>query len=434
VVVPWVVSARSESALRAQARRLRVFADGVVAAPVEVGRALAVERAWLEHRAVVLAEDLDGFRHGLDALATGLPAAGVVAGRTGPEADGKIALLFGGQGTQWDGMAAELLESSPVFAHRMTECADALRPYLDWELLDVLRGEPDAPPLDRVDVVQPVLFAVMVSLAALWRSYGVHPDAVAGHSQGEIAAACVAGALSLEDAARVTALRSQALAALAGQGAMASVGLPAEELEPRLAAVDPGLVVAADNGARSAVVSGSPDAVTALVDDLTRDGVAARLLKVDWASHSPQVEAIRADLLDLLAPVTPRPADIPLYSTVTGEPVDGTALDAAYWYRNLREPVRFRDATRALARDGHTVFVEAGPHPAVSVAVQETLDDLGASDTVVVGSLRRGEGGLRRFLASAAELSVRGVRVDWAAVLGDQPSGTARRVDLPTYA
>nr|BAF85844.1 modular polyketide synthase [Streptomyces cyaneogriseus subsp. noncyanogenus] len=433
-VVPWVVSARSESALRGQARRLRVFADGAGAAPVEVGRALAVERAWLEHRAVVLAEDLDGFRHGLDALATGLPTAGVVAGRTGPEADGKIALLFGGQGTQWDGMAAELLDSSPVFAQRMTECADALRPYLDWELLDVLRGEPDAPPLDRVDVVQPVLFAVMVSLAALWRSYGVRPDAVAGHSQGEIAAACVAGALSLEDAARVTALRSQALAALAGQGAMASVGLPAEDLEPRLAAVDPSLVVAADNGARSAVVSGSPDAVTALVDDLTRDGVPARLLKVDWASHSPQVEAIRADLLGLLAPVTPRPADIPLYSTVTGEPVDGTALDAAYWYRNLREPVRFRDATRALARDGHTVFVEAGPHPAVSVAVQETLDDLGAADTLVVGSLRRGEGGLRRFLASAAELSVRGVRVDWAAVLGGKPSGTAGRVELPTYA
>ncbi|WP_371483525.1 type I polyketide synthase [Kitasatospora sp. NBC_00315] len=432
-VVPWVVSARTESALRAQARQLSGHARDSEAGPVEIGRALAVERAAFEHRAVVLADGLDGLRRGLDALAGDRPTPGLVTGRTSPAADGRIAMLFGGQGTQWDGMAAELLDSSPVFAARMTDCADALRPHLDWELLGVLRGEPGAPPLDRVDVVQPVLFAVMVSLAALWHSCGVRPDAVVGHSQGEIAAACVAGALTLEDAARVTALRSRALAALAGQGAMASIGLPAEDLEPRLAALHPGLVVAADNGARSAVVSGPPEAVAALVEELTREDVPARRLKVDWASHSPQVEAIRERLLDLLAPVTPRPADIPLYSTVTGEPVDGTELDAAYWYRNLREPVRFRDATRALARDGHTVFVEASPHPAVAVAVQETLDDLGAADSLVVGSLRRGEGGLRRFLESAAELFVSGVRVDWTAVLGGAARAAGHRADLPTY-
>ncbi|MET7855577.1 acyltransferase domain-containing protein, partial [Streptomyces avermitilis] len=388
-----------------------------------------------EHRAVVVAEDPDEFLHALDTLAEGVPTAGVVQGVAGPAADGKIAMLFGGQGTHWEGMAQELLDSLPVFAQQMSDCAQALEPHLDWSLLDVLRGAPDAPPLQRVDVVQPVLFAVMVSLAALWRSYGVHPDAVAGHSQGEIAAAYVAGVLSLDDAARVTALRSQALAALAGQGAMASVGLPAEKLEPRLAAWGDRLVIAAVNGARSAVVSGEPEAVDALVEELSREDVPARRLMVDWASHSPQVEAIQGRLLELLAPIRPRPGDVPFYSTVTGERIDGTELDADYWYRNLRQVVRFRDATQALVRDGHTVFIEACPHPAVAVGVQETLDEMGDLDSLVVGSLRRGEGGLRRFLMSVAELFVGGVAVEWSGVFGGVGRGVGGcGVELPTYA
>ncbi|WP_143676147.1 type I polyketide synthase, partial [Streptomyces milbemycinicus] len=263
-VVPWVVSARSEGALRGQARRLREF----VADRVElrgVARALAGERSVFERRAVIVAGDRDELVRGLDALATGAPAAGLVEGPPGPAVHGKVAMVFGGQGTQWEGMAAELLDTAPVFADQMAACAEALAPHVDWSLTDVVRGEPDAPPLDRADVVQPVLFAVMVSLAALWRSYGVRPDAVAGHSQGEIAAAYVAGALSLEDAARIVALRSQALSALAGRGAMLSVGMPAPELEPRLAPWAGRLCVAADNGAGSAVVSGTPEAVDTLL-------------------------------------------------------------------------------------------------------------------------------------------------------------------------
>ncbi|NUP40163.1 MAG: acyltransferase domain-containing protein, partial [Streptomyces sp.] len=300
-------------------------------------------------------------------------------------------------------------------------------------LTDVVRGEPDAPPLDRADVVQPVLFAVMVSLAALWRSYGVRPDAVAGHSQGEIAAAYVAGALSLEDAVRIVALRSQALSALAGRGAMLSVGMSAPELEPRLAPWAGRLSVAADNGAGSAVVSGTPEAVDALLAELAADGVRARKLKVDWASHSSQVEAIHERLLTLLAPIRPRTGDIPLYSTVTGERMDGSGLDAEYWYRNLRQMVRFQDATRALVEDGHTVFIESGPHPAVSVGVQETLDALGAADALVLGTLRRGEGGLARFLTSVARLFVAGGAVDWSPAVGPA-AGRRGSVDLPTYA
>ncbi|MGY0055443.1 type I polyketide synthase [Streptomyces sp. LZ34] len=431
-VVPWVVSARSAGALRGQAQRLREYvADHERLG--DVARALVTERAVFEHRAVIVAEDREELVRGLHALATGAPAAGLVEGPPGPSADGRVAMLFGGQGTQWEGMAAELLDTAPVFADQMTACAEALAPYVDWSLSDVVRGEPDAPPLDRVDVVQPVLFAVMVSLAALWRSYGVRPDAVAGHSQGEIAAAYVAGALSLEDATRIAALRSQALSALAGRGAMLSVGMPAPELEPRLAPWGGRLCVAAVNGAGSAVVSGTPEAVDALLAELAADGVRARRLKVDWASHSPQVEAIHERLLTLLAPIRPRTGDIPLYSTVTGERMDGSGLDAEYWYRNLRQVVRFEDATRALVADGHTVFIESGPHPAVSVGVQETLDALGATDALVLGTLRRGEGGLSRFLTSVARLFVSGGAVDWSPAVGPA-AGRRGSVDLPTYA
>ena len=196
---------------------------------------------------------------------------GVAAGAT----EGAV-FLFPGQGGQWEGMAVELLEGSPVFAQRLAECADALEPFVDWRLEDVLRGARGAPELGRVDVVQPALFAVMVSLAELWRACGVRPVAVVGHSQGEIAAACVAGGLSLEDAARVVALRSRALVALAGRGGMASVALGREGVEPLLERFGGRVGVAAVNGPGSVVVSGEVEALEELVAQCEADGVRAR--------------------------------------------------------------------------------------------------------------------------------------------------------------
>jgi acyl transferase domain-containing protein len=202
-----------------------------------------------------------------------------VAGRPG-----KTVFVFPGQGSQWAGMALGLLESSEPFRERLQECADALAPYVDWSLLDVLRGSPDAPPLERVDVVQPVLFSVMVSLAELWQRAGVRPDAVVGHSQGEIAAAYVAGGLSLPDAARLVALRSQAILALSGHGGMASIPLPANEVTTLLAQWDGQLHVAAVNGPASTVVSGSPAALDELLADCEANGVRARKIPVDSRS------------------------------------------------------------------------------------------------------------------------------------------------------
>ncbi|WP_435847171.1 SDR family NAD(P)-dependent oxidoreductase [Streptomyces hygroscopicus] len=429
-VVPWVVSAGSATALRAQAQRLRSFLQERPGSRAdEVGYSLAAGRARLGHRAVLVGGDRAELLDRLEAVRRGEPAPGTVTAGGTPAAEGRrTVFVFPGQGAQWEGMALELAEDSAVFRDRLMECERALRPLVDWSLMDVLSGAPDAPGLDRVDVVQPVLFSVMVSLAALWRSLGVEPDAVIGHSQGEIAAACVAGMLSLEDAAAVVALRSGLLERLSGKGGMVSVALSAEEAAERLGRWDGRLGVAAVNGPRTVVVSGDADALEELLAACAEDGVRARTIPVDYASHSGHVEAVEADLKEVLAAIGPRRGEVPLYSTVTGGPVDGTELDAEYWYRNLRQPVRFAPVVSTLTERGFDTFVEISPHPVLTASVEDT----GAGRPVCVsGSLRRGEGGLDRFLLSAGELFVQGVDVDWAAVFAG--SG-ARRVELPTYA
>ncbi len=430
--VPWILSARTPDELRAQATRLR---SHVAARPelraADVGFSLAVGRARLAHRAVAVAGERSALLAGLDAVVAGEPDDRVVTGRARAETGG-VAFVFPGQGSQWRGMAVELWDSSKFFAEQMRACADALRPFVEWELEDVLRGADGAPALERMDVVQPCSFAVFVSLAALWRAHGVQPTVVVGHSQGEIAAAHVAGALSLRDAARVTALRSRALVALSGHGGMMSVFLPAADTLERIAPWDGRISVASYNGPRSTVVSGEPQALDELLAACEADGVRARMIAVDYASHSHHVDAIRERLLDDLAPIVPMAATIPIVSTTTAAPIDGLALNAEHWYRNLREPVRFEQAIRALLEQGVTAFVECSPHPALMWAVQETVEDA-VSDPeaiAVAGTLRRDEGTLARFLASAAEVHVRGVHVDWeVAFAGSRP----RRVALPSY-
>ncbi|WP_405854587.1 type I polyketide synthase [Streptomyces sp. NBC_01515] len=422
----WPLSAHTPQALRAQAARLRAH---VVRrpdlAPRDIGFTLATTRTAFAHRAVVTGGDRDELLAGLAALESGEQAAGLVTGRAGEP--GGTVFVFPGQGSQWPAMARELLDTEPDFAASIDAVATALAPHTDWSLHDLLRGTDDAPSLERADVVQPALFAVMVSLAALWQSRGVHPDAVIGHSQGEIAAAHVAGALTLEDAAALVALRARAiteLAASGADGAMASVPLPEADVRGRLVGSGGELSVAAVNGPSSTVVSGDRTAVEALVAAYTADGVRAKVVPVDYASHSPHVEPLRDSLPALLASVRPRPARIAFYSTVTGGLLDGTALDAAYWYRNLRSTVRFRQTVEAAHAAGHRAFVEVSPHPVLTVG----LADL--PGTAVTGTLRRDDGGPRRFLTSLAELHARGGELSRTQVYGPE----ARRVPLPTYA
>ncbi|MFF5587887.1 type I polyketide synthase [Streptomyces hygroscopicus] len=428
--VAWVVSGRGAEGMRAQAGRLRDFvARRPEYGAADVALSLVTTRSVLEHRAVVVGRDREALLAGLEAVAEKSAHPDVVVGESA--APGRSVFVFPGQGAQWVGMAVGLLESSPVFAEAMAECEAALAPYVDWSLTEVLRGADGAPGYDREDVVQPVLFAVMVSLARLWRSAGVEPDAVMGHSQGEIAAACVAGALSLQDAAKVVALRSRVIAArLAGRGGLVSVGLPIDRVRERIAAWNGTVTVAAVNGPGSVVVAGDEKALDELFTAFDGEGVRVRRVAIDYASHSALAEEVREELLEILADITPRSSRVPFYSTVTGEPMDTAGLDAEYWYRNLRQTVELETTTRGLLADGHSVFVEVSPHPVLRLPVQQTIEAAGAP-AVVLGTLRRDDGGLERFLISAGELFTQGVQVDWAAVLQERGG---RRVELPTYA
>ncbi|MEU9609890.1 type I polyketide synthase, partial [Streptomyces sp. NPDC048057] len=436
-VVPLVVSARGHGALSGQAGRLATFvetAGGVSTAAV--AGALVSGRALLDERAVVVADSAEEALAGLRALTRGESGPNVVSGSVaGSGVPGDLVLVFPGQGSQWVGMGRELLDSSSVFAERVGECAVALGRWVDWSLVDVLRGEVELGLLERVDVVQPASFAVMVGLAAVWSSVGVRPDAVLGHSQGEIAAACVAGALSLEDAARVVALRSQAIRSeLAGRGGMASVALSEEEAATRLEPWADRVEVAAVNGPSSVVIAGDAEALDEALEALSRDGVRVRRVAVDYASHSRHVEDIQGALAEALSGISAKAPVVPFYSTVTGGWVEGAGvLDGGYWYRNLRGQVRFGPAVHDLLGQGYGVFVEVSAHPVLVQPVTEIVDGMdAATEAVVAGTLRREEGGLRRLLASMAELFVRGVAVDWAGVL--PAAAVSVRAALPTYA
>ncbi|MEU8953160.1 SDR family NAD(P)-dependent oxidoreductase [Streptomyces sp. NPDC048518] len=428
-VVPWVVSGRGTDALREQARRLSEFAvEGAYVSASEVGWSLATTRAVLEHRAVVVGRDREALTAGLGALASGEASADVVSGVAGDVGPGPV-LVFPGQGSQWVGMGAQLLDESPVFAGRIGECERALSAYVDWSLTEVLRG--DGAELSRVEVVQPVLWAVMVSLAAVWADCGVVPAAVVGHSQGEMAAACVAGALSLEDAARIVAVRSDALRQLQGHGDMASLGTGPEQAA-ELIGDRPGVCVAAVNGPSSTVISGPPEHVAAVVAEAEAQGLRARVIDVGYASHGPQIDELHDLLTERLADIQPTRTDTAFYSTVTAERLsDTTTLDTEYWVTNLRQQVRFVDTIEALLADGYRLFIEASPHPVLNLGMEETIERADVPATVVP-TLRREHGDAAQLARAAAHAFTAGADIDWRRWFPADP--TPHTVDLPTYA
>jgi acyl transferase domain-containing protein/NADP-dependent 3-hydroxy acid dehydrogenase YdfG len=420
-VMPWVLSARSEQGLRAVAAQLRAVATEQPEPSLpDVGRALA-ERSPLEYRAVVPATDPARLADGLRDLVDGVAAGGLAA-------DGGVVLVFPGQGSQWVGMGEWLWETSDAFREAVRECADEFAAWVDWSVADAVRGVEGCAALDRIDVVQPVLFTMMAGLAAVWRSAGVEPVGVVGHSQGEVAAAYVAGCLSLADAVRVVAVRSKAWLALQGRGAMASVSLPRAVVEQRLTDW-PALTIAAVNSPAACTVAGDAESVEGFVAACTAEDIRARVVRgANGAGHTAAVEALRDEIAAGLAPVTATAGSAVFYSTVEGGPVDGGELGAAYWWRNVREPVLFEPAIRSALGDGVRTFLEMSPHPVLLASVQETVDDAGA-EASVVGSLRRQEGGWDRLAASFGEAWVAGAPIGWRTLLG--PPSTP--VDLPTY-
>ncbi|MFE3260621.1 SDR family NAD(P)-dependent oxidoreductase [Nocardia sp. NPDC059091] len=436
-VLPWVLSAKTAASLTAQAARLREFVRGAPVSAADVSVSLA-RRSVFPHRAVVLGSDLDELLTGLDAVATTSPA----------DVTGSTALVFPGQGSQWIGMGRELLRSSAVFADHLRAVDEALSGLVEWSLLDVISGSaPEVDP-ERVDVVQPLLFAVMTSLARWWESIGVRPDVVIGHSQGEIAAAYVAGGLSLHDAVRVVVGRARAIVAITGSGGMVSVAASAERARELLDGWGSGLSIAAVNGPAATVISGDADACAEFVAACEHEGVWARRIPVDYASHSEQVERVRDSVLAGLSGISPRsiPDDGPVFvSTVTGRPMDTAELTAEYWYTNLRATVEFERAVVSAFELGCRTFVESSPHPVLTSSTHDITDMLsettgdstesGSGRTrepvAVVGSLHRDEGDERRLLAAAAEVFAAGGAVDWPALAA---AAGGQVISLPAYA
>ena len=430
--VPLLLSAKSAAALGEAARNLaaRIEAEPGLD-PLDVAYSLATTRPRFGSRAAVVGADREQLRERLVVLADGGEADGIARGIA--RGDARPVFLFAGFGSQWEGMAVELLESSPFFAAQLRQCDEALSPYLEWSVEGVLRGAAGEPALSVPEIATQVLFAVAVSLARLWISCGVEPAAVVGQSQGEVFAAHIAGGLSLEDAARIVALRTRALRRLVGAGAMASVGLSAAALEPRLERFGGRVEIASVNGPASTVVSGEVEPLEQLLAECVADGVRARKVPgAVAASHSVQIEQLREELLEGLAPIAPRSGEIAFHSTVTGGLLDTAELDAEYWYRNARQAVLFEPVVRGLLDAGCGALLEISPHPVLGFGLREIIEssDAGPDSAAVLSTLRRDQGGPQRFALSLAQAWASGVEVDWESFFAG--SGAAR-VKLPTY-
>jgi acyl transferase domain-containing protein len=299
---------------------------------------------------------------------------------------GVTVFVFPGQASRWMDAAVGLLETSPVFADQMRLCDAAFAELVDWPLLEAIRGgfgSQDFASLDQVDVAQPMHFAVLVSLAAQWRASGLQPDAVLGHSQGEIAAAYVAGALSLADAAKVVVRRSKVIGTIAGTGGMVSILRPVQQVCALIQPWGHLISVAAQNGPSSTVVSGNPTALDELLAVCERDEVPATRIPVDYASHCTHVEELRETLRESLSGLQPRKGEIAFISGVTGAGLDTSILDGDYWFANLRQPVLFEQAIRWSYEQGYRKFVEISPHPVMAADIQESLEGYGGDDSAV---------------------------------------------------
>ncbi|MEE1929763.1 SDR family NAD(P)-dependent oxidoreductase, partial [Streptomyces sp. TRM 70351] len=439
--VPWVLAARDEAALRARAAGLRDFAAARPGLdPAAVGRALATSRTAFERRAVVLGTDRDALLAGLDALASGAGAPAPHTLVTGDATDaGRTAFLFTGQGAQRIGMGRELYRTHQVFADALDTVLDALDPHLDQPLQDVMfaaEGSAEATLLHQTTYTQPALFAVEVALYRLLEHHGTTPDLLAGHSIGELAAAHVAGVLSLPDAARLVAARGRLMQAARQGGAMIAVQATEEEVLASLADAGPSVSVAAVNGPSSVVVSGDADVAEAVAADWRERGRRTRRLSVSHAFHSPHMDEVLEEFREVAAGLDFQPPALPIVSTVTGRTATAAELtDPGYWVRQIREAVRFLDAVRELAAQGATVFVEVGPDAVLTALAQDAFaDDDRAGRITAVPLLRRDEPETATLPAALAQAYAAGARLDVASLTPAEPDAVAAVLaGLPTY-
>ncbi|MFF4761629.1 type I polyketide synthase [Streptomyces sp. NPDC001292] len=385
----------------------------------------STRRTHHTHRLTVVGRTRTELAGRLAAFENGDRGLGVSTGRADGGAERKLAFVFSGHGSQWRGMARGLLSQDREFREAMAWCDGHLRPLIGWSVLDHLERGADTPSGPRQ---QELIFAVQTALARRWRSLGVRPAAVVGHSMGEVAAAQAAGVLGIDDAARLIHERAAVQGRLVGTGAMGVVGLPADEAEAALAGYEDRLWVALSNSARSTVLSGDEAALEEVLAGLRRRGVFSRRIDAAGAGHCPLVEPLDRELTERLSWIMPAAGDVPCYSSVSGGLLDGAAFDAAYWGRNLRERVRFSSAVRALASDGFDTFLEISPHPLLLTFIEQDLRDL-AVEGVLAPSLRRDSDDFTVMLDSLGTLHAHGHPVNWERMY---PAG-GRLADTPAY-
>ncbi len=420
------LSARSEAALRSLAQRYLDLLTRDYRLH-DICYSASVRRTHHDYRLALTFKTREELVERLQAAVSGQYAPGVVLGRRSASREPKLAFVFSGQGPQWWAMGRELLAYEP-FRAVVTQCDELFRVYAPWSLLEELRADEQHSRLHMTEIAQPALFALQLGLVALWRAWGIIPNAVVGHSIGELAAACAAGVFSLEDAVRIVFHRGRIMQQGSGRGRTASIELPVEELQPMLAQFHGQLSIAAINGPNTTVVSGEPDALAALLQRLQEREVFCRLLQVDYAFHSQQMEPFQHELAQAIAGVTPQTAALPFVSTVTGQMATGTDLGVSYWARQIREPVRFAAAIDQLISEDYTLFLEIGPHPVLSTAIKSCLQQRERSG-VVLASLRRNEPEWGQMVHSLGVLYANGCMVDWPALY---PTG-GQVIPLPLY-
>ncbi len=402
-------------------------ADRDLPALEDLAYTLARRKTHRAHRLCVVARSVDDLRRELEAHLAGSPTPAAPSAQARPGPPPRIVMVFPGQGAQWLGMGRELLRDEAVFAASIDRLDAAYRAHVDWSLRAVLDGRASVDWTKRLDVLQPVLVALEIALAELWGCWGIRPDRVIGQSMGEIAAAFIAGSLRLEDVARLACHRGRIVARASGQGAMAVVAFSRSEAIARLEAVAGGVEIAGVNSPTTTILSGDREAVVSLVEALEAEGVFARLLEVDFASHCFHMDSLLDDFRAGIEGITPENARIPFDSTVDDEEKTGSDLGVDYWVRNLRDPVAFdRGLARSLEAGGE-ILIEVSPHPTLARASLEIARQMGRTIDHFA-SLRRDEGERFALSCSVARLFVKGVPVDFAAF---QPGG--RLVPTPLY-
>ena len=425
-----LISARSEGALRALACAYaeRLGCGGALrgVSLEQVCAAAALRRSHHDQRLAAVGSSPEELAEALLAFVQGERRRGLSYGHEPSGRRRRVVFVFPGQGWQWAGMGRQLAGEA-AFSEALRACEQAFAPYVDWSLRAVLAGE-QAALLERIEVLQPVLFAMQLGLASQLRSWGVEPDAVVGHSLGEVAAAAVCGALSVEQAARVICVRSRLLARLSGRGAMAMVELTAEQAELALRGRGGRVSVAACNGPRSTVLSGERQPLGELVGELEAQGVFCRPIRVDVASHCAQVDPLCPELEGLLQGLKPARSAVAMVSTVTGQRLEGGELAEAYWARNVRQPVLFEQAIKRLLDDGPCAFVEVSGHPILLPAITQTVQQVG-QQAVTLGSLRREEPERASLLGAVGALYTSGQPMDLQSLY----PGPAAHVPLPSY-